>query len=1085
MKTPPHASPRLFLLPRRAPRAWTALVALVAVTLGFGADAPVKTFNLPGGDAAATLKEFSKQSGASVMFAPEVVAGVTTKEVAGRFTVPAALERLLAGTSLIAVPTREPGAYAIKREAPDPNESRAAPPTASDRPGNRSVAGAGASLSGRVSNAATRVYLEGAMVELRPLGRSTLTDASGAYQFADLPAGEHGIVVTYSGLDPQRHLVAVAAGQASTRDFELTSAVYQLEAFTVTGEREGNAAAITRQRHADSVVNVVATDAYGNVADGNLGNFMQRLPGVGVIIENGDVIGFGVRGTPSELNAVNIDGVRASSAFAGSSPQGDRAAIVDSIPAEFIKEIELVKALTPDRAADSVGGATNLITKSALDVKGSLLTFRAGLNQNTYRREERGWTPTGAFSYLTKLGAAERLGLAVSGSYTETTNTRDRVQMTRNQVDGRNTQARTLNDMATRTRGGGGVKLNFRPDAQTDLHAAVQYTYFSFQQDRTDWSITAPNVNVASYSVVGRAQIEAGAAPRTAANAAAGVAPGYTDAYTELLHANFVNTQGGTARHSRNTKFDLSGTRKLAGDQTLKAQVSYNPSVYDFVFQFLEARRTGGIGLAIDSTANRDRPRYLQTYGPSIEYGGSLLGYTALRAVNDEHGEEEFVNAALDYDKRGERAGLGWQFKSGLSWRQQHRTLDVFQPRWNYVGPDGVAGNADDNLAQFRRSEPGYGLFNGEYPRRDQFDNIRFREAFEGNPAWFREQGTTVSAGTARNEITEDVYAAYALGRVQAGRLGLLGGVRYEATRLEASGRLTDPRNPAASRATREGDYAEWFPSLHLRYEPRRDLLVRASYSTGAARPSFGQLYPRTVVSYNNTTGLGQVTQNDPSLSPQYSRNYDAAVEYYFRPVGVLSAGYFHKEISDFISAETRLIAAGADNGFDGQYEGFDLVTNRNFGSATIKGFELNYSQQLRRLPKPFDSLSVFANYTKIKSRGDYGNGSDELVRFIPETTNAGLSWRLGRFEWRASYNFKSGYLNTYNAALHARQRVTDVETWDFTLQARLSSRYTAFVDIVNAFNQWASWYSGDDPGRVIMSEVYGMRLTAGVSGRF
>lgn len=940
-------------------------------------------------------------------------------------------------------------------------------------------------LSGSISNSATRANLEGAVVEIPTLGIRVRSDSSGRFTAGGLPAGEHQVVVTYTGLDPMRETISVASGQVTIRDFALTSEVYTLEQVTVAGEREGNAVSITRQRIADNVVNILSMDSFGNVADGNVGNFMQRLPGVGAIIENGDIINFGVRGTPSELNSVNVDGVRMANAYGGAGPQGDRAIVVDAIPSDFIKEIELIKAPTPDLPADSIGGATNLVTKSALDFKASVFTYKVGLNQNTFRRDERAWKPTGSLSYLTRLGPEGKAGLALSGSYAQSENTRDRVQMTRSQADGRNTQARTLDDKAVRTRGGLAAKLNLRPDDKTELTFASQYTYFSFQQLRTDWNIQSSSVNVADYAIVSRAQIEAGATPRTTANAAAGVAPGFTDAYTELLHANFVNTNGGTARHGRTYKYDAGVVRKLPSDQKLSLQASYNPSEYEFAFQFMEARRNGGIGMAVDTRIDRDRPLYAQTYGPSILHGNSLAGYTALRALNNEYSEEEISNVSLDYEKKFTRSERLVDFKSGLNWRQQHRILTIYQPRWNYVGPDGIAGNADDNLAQFRSSEPGYGLFNNRYPRRDRFDYSRFKAYFDANPAQFRESGTTVSTPPRFNEITEDVYAAYAMGRLKFDRLGVLAGLRLEETDLAATGTQTDPRNPGITRATRTGSYRKLFPGVHLRYELKQGLLMRASYTNSYARPAFGQLYPVTTVSYNTSTGLGQVTQNNASLVPQFSTNYDVSLEYYFEPVGVVSASYFHKDIKDFISSTTSVIDIGPNNGFGGSYEGFELVTNRNFGSATIEGLELNYNQQLRMLPRPFNTLAVFANYTTIETQGNYDGNSDELVRFIPRTANAGLSWRFGKLDLRAAYNYKSGYLNTYNASPLARQRVTNVETWDFNAQYSLNPRLNFFVDIVNAFNKWASWYSGSDPGRVIMSEVYGTRLSVGVSGRF
>ena len=111
------------------------------MTPGFAADAPEKLFNIPAGDAAVTLKQFGEQSGSSIMFASDRVEGVTTKRIVGRITVLAGLDQLLAGTPLVAVPTKEPGAYAIRRAGADPNDQRAAPVANSRRPSTQPVLG--------------------------------------------------------------------------------------------------------------------------------------------------------------------------------------------------------------------------------------------------------------------------------------------------------------------------------------------------------------------------------------------------------------------------------------------------------------------------------------------------------------------------------------------------------------------------------------------------------------------------------------------------------------------------------------------------------------------------------------------------------------------------------------------------------------------------------------------------------------------------------------------------------------------------------------------------------------------------------
>lgn len=115
-----------------------------------------------------------------------------------------------------------------------------------------------ATLSGNVSNVATGNLLEGARVAVPALGLSALSDNTGRYVLPSLPAGTHEVVVTYVGLDAARATITVAEMAGASRNFDLTSAVYKLDAFKVTGEREGAAAAITAQRNADNVKNIVA-----------------------------------------------------------------------------------------------------------------------------------------------------------------------------------------------------------------------------------------------------------------------------------------------------------------------------------------------------------------------------------------------------------------------------------------------------------------------------------------------------------------------------------------------------------------------------------------------------------------------------------------------------------------------------------------------------------------------------------------------------------------------------------------------------------------------------------------------------------
>jgi TonB-dependent receptor len=960
--------------------------------------------------------------------------------------------------------------------------------------GAAAAQGATGTVTGRIVNAATGAYLEGAEVAVGN-AMPVLTDREGAFTVSAVAAGTQTMRVYYTGLDAGTQSVEVRAGQRTEANVSLGSSIQQLAAFTVSSSREGEAASITKQRNADNVVNVVSTEAFGAVADGNIGNFMVRLPGVAGEFENGEMVGIKIRGTPVEFSALNVDGVRAAGAFSGFNTQGDRGAQSDQIPAEFIKEVEVTKAPTPDQPADSIGGSTNLVTKSALDFKENVLTYRVGVNYNAFREDLQNFTPNAALTYLTRVGRERDIGLALSLSYTDTEAPRDRVQTVRNQADGRATQARSLSNVNQRVRMGGGLKFDYRLGQRASVYLKLQYNYYYFDSPRQVYAASVAGAGrVADYSRVSRAQIEAGTAARDSANATAGVAPGFTDSFTEMLSSTWLNEATWNVKLGRQYLGEVGGELKFGGDQKLAGKLSYNPSNFASNLRSFDMNMTGNIGMSIDTQANRSRPIFRQTYGQTIGFGTNSRLYTARLLQQPESSEEDVANAKLDYTKEFRGWNLPLQFKAGGAWREQHRTLSLERPNWTFGGPDRIAGTVaatginDDNLGQFLLPAPAHPLFeqrNGVWPDLPAIDFPAVWRAFGEHPEWFVPEGTSVTAAPNVSEITEAVTGVYAQGRAQVGPLNVLGGVRFEQTEVDATGRSTDPRNTGVTRVTRKRTYDDYFPSLHLRYNLRRNLTARASVTTSAARPNMSELYPTTTVSYNATTGLGTVTQNAPGLRPQHAQNYDATLEYYFEPAGLISVGFFRKNISNFLVRAADEIEFGPDNGFDGQFGGFNLNTTSNAGKAKIEGWEANYNQQLTFLPKPFNGLGVFANYTSLTTSGVYSEGARELAGFVPKTANAGVSLRWRKFEARLSWRYTSAYLRSYNANVFAQSSFRPVENTDISLKYSFNRRFGVYLDAINIGNNWPQNFTGTDEGRVTFADDYGVRFNMGITGRF
>jgi len=111
-----------------------AFVFAAGGAVGLAADNGLRTFDVPAGAAADTLKIFAKQAGREIVFAPETVGAVTTRSVRGQLAPREALEQMLLDTGLVATQDAGSGAFAVRR-GELPNGPRAAQvENRSDRP---------------------------------------------------------------------------------------------------------------------------------------------------------------------------------------------------------------------------------------------------------------------------------------------------------------------------------------------------------------------------------------------------------------------------------------------------------------------------------------------------------------------------------------------------------------------------------------------------------------------------------------------------------------------------------------------------------------------------------------------------------------------------------------------------------------------------------------------------------------------------------------------------------------------------------------------------------------------------------------
>ena len=325
-------------------------------------------------------------------------------------------------------------------------------------------------IVGQISNQGTGAYLEGATVTIDGTNVSANTERDGSYRLTVAP-GTHSLVVSYSGLDEQRTTVTVPPGDPVVRDFALTAEIYRLGAFVVSSEREGNALAVTLQRQAPNVKNIVSSDAFGSLA-GNPAELLERLTGVVVERVGGDARFISIRGIPGQLNSVQIDGNRRAG-------PGDRGIDFASIGTDHVESIELTKSTTPDMDADAIGGMVNLKSRSAFDLKGRRITYSLG---TIWGRRYDEPIPAGTLSYsdvFNAFGGTRNLGISFTGSFRQHMAAMDFTSMNYQNTTASPAYMYNLSydgRMSLRRRWGGGLKLDYRLSNDASVFANFTYT---------------------------------------------------------------------------------------------------------------------------------------------------------------------------------------------------------------------------------------------------------------------------------------------------------------------------------------------------------------------------------------------------------------------------------------------------------------------------------------------------------------------------------------------------------------------------------------------------------------------------------
>jgi TonB-dependent receptor len=986
-------------------------------------------------------------------------------------------------------------------------------------------------ISGSVSNSATRNTLEGVAVGIPALNRSTLTDNAGRYIFSGLPDGVHEIVVTYIGLDPVRQKVSVGAGQRVTRDFELTTGIYKLDAFKVTGEREGNAAMITEKRNADNVKDVIAMDSFGYLPNMSAGEVVMRLPGVaGSPTDEGLAYRFNIRGMDPTLNNVTVDGGSLTSLGT------NRSFELQSITGAMFEGLELIKGQTPDKGADSLGGTINFKTRSTFSMKeNSRTTYNFStrwappfFEQTPIRSQHRAHpvlnlTHQQVFSVF---GGERNLGTSVNIFYSENavggfetifdrTNALNGPAPVFNYQTWDNTNNRKQQSIALRT--------DYKWSSTTKFSLSVTEND-NFERMRRRIRVTAAasgnsNTQVPSATTgivpgafnnvitVVRPIVSTSAAGTNTNNIDVQmdgplnyyVRMGRVDFTGEHNYSNWlIEYTGGIARTTLNNGQGRGGQLNMR---------LFDPSTQ------VPGRAVffGGAGWIIDQSQNELHPKFIQNGGPDFTNPNNYLP-RATDGLTQQRNEQDQLQKQFRFDARYRlpisapiyaKTGFHWRSLQMDQWgKDRHRWV----PKATAAYDPNVHFAPDSNYVSYDRIKTGRAIPIWQAHGTFTTDGRPTDPSLWNEDLYYNESQKYINT----NGVTETIGATYAMlnGRLGRegwlGRTGFLGGIRMETVRTRSFGwvrarvlstaaqQLADPygtatRDYANNDRLLYGRFNQKFPSIHAYHDITPNLKARVSYSTSYGRAPLANLLPGETPDDANR----RVTVNNPGLKPQQAKNWDTTLEYYFEPVGSLTFGWFHKDIRDFIitAQDARIIPAGTNNGYGGEYEGYTERTSLNAGTVTVQGWEFAYNQQFTFLPGLLKGLSASFNYSWTDQHG-MREGTRYLTRrdiagFIPSAANASLNWRYRKFGARALYNFTGENITTFNATNPALSQFRySMKTLNVGMSYQHKPTLGFTIDASNVLNEPQRWYIGYKD-RMRRTTINFVTVAVGVNGRF
>ncbi|KAA9131614.1 TonB-dependent receptor [Marinihelvus fidelis] len=909
-----------------------------------------------------------------------------------------------------------------------------------------STAYADALLRGRVNDADTERPLASAEVRIAELNRRVRTDSSGNFTLPNLPAGEYTLEVQSVGYEPTELVVTVPDAGSITENIGLNG--YGVtEEVMVTGFRASQLDSVQDKNSADIIKDSIDANDAGKLPDQNAAEALRRVPGVSISIDQGEGRYVAVRGIDPGLNNVTMDGQTI-----GAPEADDRRIALDTIPADVLSKLEVIKTVTPDLDGNSIGGTVNLVTPSPYDDEdGFMIKGSADIGYYDMNGESP-YSASAAYSQV--FGSENQFGMLLSASYSLREYQSENVQTDIwEEEDGYYIPGEMVYRDYTLERERTGVVANFewRPRDDFKVYFRNLFNEFADTEQRIE--------TLYDYR-------EGDLEDQTATSGTFTEGEG-EKAYKKRLEEQSISqsTLGGEWLYGANT-LSLSATFGHTEQKT----------PYDIEWSF---EVSDSLPMSYDTS----------DFFPRVTAPGDFMdpSFFEFNQVdrNSQLVEEDLSIFQLDWRHDLDFGDNPGYIKTGLKFTGRDKTSDNTGPSY-----DGY----EDDLLLSQFSVPGKeGFYDSVRPGFYPFGPIPDFAGWEGFFAQNEAGFELNSDDTNENEfaedftVTEDVYAAYIMAGVDIGDVTITGGVRFEETESEygAYAVLFDDGDFDRAQPTRGSSrYDDVLPGIQARWQVTDGFVARAAWTNTIGRPGYIQLVPYRIFDFepNDDDELeGEVEEGNPNLDRLQSENWDLSFEYYTESGGILAAGLFYKDIDNPIFSRSQTFE---NINYEGrEFAELEITRPENAEAGELLGLELNWQQQFLFLPGFMSGFGASVNYTYTDSEATVFDRDDKLPFFLQSTdvANAALYWERSGLELRLAWTYRSEYLDEVGGDPEEDLYVDDHSQVDFKASYAIGDHFDVYFEARNLTDEPLRYISGKDSGRLAENEIYGWNATLGL----